>query len=290
MNRPALLLSCWLLFSFVPAKPAYQLFTGKGKATGYPEMVKRLQQADVVLFGELHNNPICHWLQLEVAKDLYKGKGNRLVMGAEMFEADDQLVLNEYLQGMLTGQQFGTEAKVWRNYETDYKPLVDFARQHQLPFIATNIPRRYASLVSKSDLGVLDALPREAKQWMTPLPIEVDLTLPGYKNMLEMTGSHGSGSGTSLQNFAKAQAVKDATMAHFITRNLATGQLFLHFNGTYHSQNFEGIVWYLKKSDPDLKIVTIHSVEQEEISSLKEPGRGTADFVLAIPAGMTKTH
>ena len=292
MNRPVLLLSCWLLISFVPAKPAYQLFTGTGKATDYPEMVKRLREADVVLFGELHNNPICHWLQLEVARDLYSSKGNKLVMGAEMLEADDQLVLDEYLRGMMNGQQFQNEAKVWRNFETDYKPLLDFAKSNRLAFIATNVPRRYASLVSKSDLGALNSLPREARQWIAPLPIAVDLTLPGYKSMLSVVEGHGHGnnSGASLENFAKAQAVKDATMAHFILKNCSIGQTFLHFNGAYHSQNYEGIMWYLKKQNPDLKIVTIHSLEQEDLSNLDKSGQGTADFVLAVPSAMTKTH
>ncbi len=287
-----LLLTCGLLWAFVPVKPAYRLFTGQGKEVAYEELVKRLQGADVVLFGELHNNPICHWLELELSKDMHRDKGNKLVLGAEMFEADDQLVLDEYLRGMMTGQQFQNEAKVWRNFETDYKPLLDFAKGNRIAFVATNVPRRYASLVSKSDLGALNSLPREARQWIAPLPIEVDLTLPGYKNMLTVVEGHGHGnaSGASLESFAKAQAVKDATMAHFILKNCSIGQTFLHFNGAYHSQNYEGIVWYLKKQNPDLKIVTIHSLEQDDLSALDKPGQGTADFVLAVPAGMTKTH
>jgi uncharacterized iron-regulated protein len=285
-------LACGLLWAFVPVKPAYRLFTGQGKEVPYDELVKRLKGADVVLFGELHNNPICHWLELEISKDLHRGKGNKLVLGAEMFEADDQLVLDEYLRGMMNGQQFQNEAKVWRNFETDYKPLLDFAKGNRIAFVATNVPRRYASLVSKSDLGALGSLPREARQWIAPLPIEVDLTLPGYKNMLTVVEGHGHGNanGASLESFAKAQAVKDATMAHFILKNCSIGQTFLHFNGAYHSQNYEGIVWYLKKQNPDLRIVTIHSLEQEDLSSLDPSGQGTADFVLAVPSAMTKTH
>jgi len=287
MKRFAFGLIYCLLCAFVPVKPAYRLFTGQGKEIGYGELVKRLRGADVVLFGELHNDPIGHWLQLEISKDLFGSKGEKLVMGAEMFEADDQLVLNEYLRGIITGQQFGSEAKVWRNFETDYKPLLDFAKAHRIPFVATNIPRRYASLVSRSDLGALDNLPPEARQWIAPLPIAVDLTLPGYKNMLMMS-PHGDS--TNLQNFAKAQAVKDATMAHFILKNRSPGQTFLHFNGAYHSQHYEGIVWYLKKQSPGLQIVTIHTVAQDDLSSFQKSERNAADFVLAVPADMTKTH
>lgn len=290
MKRLILLLVCWLLCSFMPPRPAYRLFTGQGKEVEYSEMIKQLQGADVVLFGELHNDPIGHWLELEITKDLFGSKGNKLVLGAEMFEAENQLVLNEYMQGMMTGLQFQQEAKVWRNFETDYKPLLDFAKGNRIPFIATNIPRRYASLVSKSDLAALDALPAEARQWIAPLPIAVDLTLPGYKSMLTVVEGHSHGGGTGPETFAKAQAVKDATMAHFILKNCSVGQTFLHFNGAYHSQNYEGIVWYLKKQNSDLKILTIHSSQQERLDGLDKSGRGAADFILAVPSAMTKTH
>jgi uncharacterized iron-regulated protein len=82
-----------------------------------------------VFFGELHDNPIAHWLELQVTKDLYTEKGGKLVLGAEMFEADNQVVLDEYLKGIITGKQFETEAKMWQNYATDYKPMVDFAQK-----------------------------------------------------------------------------------------------------------------------------------------------------------------
>ena len=51
----------------------------------------------MVLFGELHNNPISHWLQLELTEDLHAARGADLVLGAEMFEADNQLLLRLHL-------------------------------------------------------------------------------------------------------------------------------------------------------------------------------------------------
>ena len=56
------------------------------------------------------------------------------------------------------------------------------------------------------------------------------------------------------QNLPKAQAIKDATMAHFILENWEKGKTFIHYNGSYHSDNFEGIVWYLKQENPNLYI------------------------------------
>ncbi len=98
------------------------------------------------------------------------------------------------------------------------------------------------------------------------------------------------GHGMNMSNMAKAQAVKDATMAHFILANWQLGNTLLHLNGSYHSDNFEGIMWYLQKQNPSLKILTISSVEQEDISKLQETSKNLANYILAIPTDMTKTY
>jgi uncharacterized iron-regulated protein len=290
--RLTFLLSVLLFCAFTSDKKAYQLFNEKGKIVEYEQLITESLDADIVLFGELHNNPICHWLELQILKDLHSRKKDKLVLGAEMFEADDQIVLNEYLQRKITGRHLETETKLWNNYATDYKPLVEYAFNNNLPFIATNIPRRYASMVSKSDVAALDSLAPEAKAWIAPLPIEIDLGLPGYKKMMGSGGETGMahGHGMNMSNLAKAQAVKDATMAHFILANWQPGKTLLHINGSYHSDNFEGIVWYLKKKNPQLKILTISSIEQPELNKLQDKSKGLATYILAIPSDMTKTY
>lgn len=282
----------FLLFAFQTEKPAYRIFEQEGKISTYENLLAEAKKADVVLFGELHNNPICHWLQAELSKDLYADKKQNLVLGAEMFESDNQLILNEYLQKLITEKQLKDEAKVWDNYDTDYKPLLDLALKNQIPFIATNVPRRYASLVSKKGIESLNQLPETAKQFIAPLPVEVDLNLPAYAEMMKMMqGNHGSGMGQmSPENFAKAQAIKDATMAYFILKNYQKGKTFLHFHGTYHSDNFESIAWYLKKQNPNLRILSISSVEQAKIDVLEDAHKKKANFIVAVPESMTKTY
>lgn len=289
-----------------PDRPAYRLYNAKLKSTTYAKLLRQAADADVVLFGELHNNPICHWLELQLTKDLAAQKRGNLVLGAEMFEADNQTALSDYVQGHTTDGELTQKARLWPNFDTDYKPLVDVAREQKIPFVATNVPRRYASLVARSGLAALDTLSDAAKRQMAPLPLTVDLTLPGYQAMLEMMGSsthgnslsatdskqpdpHGTGSDMAA-NFARAQAIKDATMAHFILKNLKSGQTALHFNGDYHSKNFEGISWYLRKERPGLKIVTLSSVELADPDKPATENRNLGDFVLAVPADMTKTY
>ncbi|MBE0639038.1 MAG: ChaN family lipoprotein [Bacteroidales bacterium] len=269
-------------------KPAYNLFNAKGKSAKYNDLVKDAEKADVILFGELHNNPISHWLQLELTRDLHADLGQKLVLAAEMFEADNQLLLDEYVAGTIRQKNFEDEAKLWKNYATDYKPLVEFAKENKLKFVASNIPRRYASIVHQRGFEGLDSLPQEAKRYIAPLPIAYDPELPGYKSMIEMMS--GMGGGHANENLPKAQAIKDATMAHFILENRQEGQVVLHYHGTYHSNNFEGIYWYLKNQYPNLNILTIASVEQEETDSLTSENSNLADYTICVPATMTKTY
>lgn len=267
-------------------RPAYLLFDGQGIEVDYGQMLEQALHADIVLFGELHNNPIAHWLQFELTRDLFDMKGQRLTLGAEMFEADNQLILDEYLAGTITERNFTAEAKLWNNYQTDYRPLVEFAREHGLRFMATNIPRRYASLVHREGFEALEELSDKAKSHIAPLPVLYDPELPAYKAMMEMTGMPAHVN----ENFPKAQAIKDATMAYFIYSNLPGGGTFLHFHGAYHSNHYEGIFWYLRQLSDRATIMTISTVEQDDPSLLSEDHLGLADFIIVVPSSMTKTY
>ncbi len=280
----ASLLLAFVFLSFGNDKEVYKVYDDLGNQTSYKKILKKAEDADIILFGELHNNPINHWLELELTKDIFEKVNENIALGAEMFEADNQLIINEYLGGHYDYEVFKKEAKLWPNNQTDYQPLLDFAVSNQLTFIATNVPRRYANMVYKEGFKAFNHLTDEAKKYIAPLPIIYDDKLPGYANMVKAVDGHGG------ENLPKSQAVKDATMAHFILKNWVKGRTFIHFNGTYHSNNFEGIMWYLKKANPDLKILTIANVEQENIDSLKEENKGLAHFIIATPESMTKTY
>lgn len=267
---------------FSQDKMPFKIYDRSGQEVNYSKMLSVAKKNDVVLFGEIHNNSILHWLQLEFVKDL--SVKNKLVLGAEMLERDNQDELNAYLAGSINQKKFDSVARLWVNYKTDYKPLVDFAKENKLAFIATNVPRKYASLVYKNDFKVLDTLSGERKNWVAPLPIEYDAELPGYKSMKDMGDGHIS------ETLPKAQALKDATMAYSISQNLKEASIFVHFNGTYHSNNYEGINWYLRKFVPKVKIMTIATVEQENIDLFKKENNNLADFIIVVDSDVTKTH
>lgn len=267
-------------------KDAYSIFNYEGKSASYRKMIRSLSEADVVFFGEVHNNTLAHWLELQILKDLYQSNNN-LDLGMEMFEADDQIILDEYLADFIEEKQFLNESKVWDNYKTDYKPLIEFARQKKLRVIATNVPRRYANLVYRKGLHALDSLSAESEKWIASLPLSVDHSSPGYKAMMENMGGHGPG---TPENLVASQALKDATMASFIFKHQKMGNLFLHINGAYHTQDKQGIISYLKMQKPDLEILTLHVAEQTAIADLDKSNQNKADFIICITEDMIRSY
>lgn len=279
-----------MLTSFIAAANAqsdptpYALFDAKGKKTKYKKLAKAANSADVILFGESHNSAISHWLQNVLARELRAA--GPLTIGMEMFESDQQQALNRYLAGEIKAEQLDSVGEgLWSNFKTDYQPLVDWAAENDVPVIATNVPRKYARVVFKEGFSGLESLSDDEKMLLPALPVPYDASLPGYVKMLEMMpGGHGG------ETFPMAQAIKDATMAHFITTRKQTGRPFLHLNGSYHSDDYEGIGWYLKQYAPELKVLTISTVEQEGVGSLEAEYLGKADFIIAVPELMTRTY
>ena len=281
--------------------PAYVIYNKKGEKISFSKMVKELGKHDICLFGEVHDNPIAHWLEKMVTEALLNQKGNNLVLGGEMWETDQQLLMDEFmLHKYVDKKAYVESAKNWPNFR-DYKPLLGIALRNNLKFVCTNIPRRYAKVVYKKSIEYLDSLPQAAYQYLPPMPIHFDLTQPAYANMLSLFASddtpHGKAKAKAAapmmaykgSNLVKAQAIKDATMAYNILKNWEKGKYFIHYNGTYHSKNYDSIYYYLKYYNPDVDVVTIHCWGVE--NNLKLPDdQNAADFNIMIPDSMPKTY
>ena len=281
-----LLLSLTALVSYAQPKPAYSIFSADGKQTDYGKMLKTLQDADVIFIGETHNCPVAHWMEYEITSDIIQKSPKGLTLGAEMFETDNQLLVDEYTRGLISSDKFEAEAKLWDNYWTDYSSLLYLAREHKLRFVATNVPRRYASFVKDNGLEALGDLPAAAKNLMAPLPIAFDAQAQDAAmfGFMQMMG----GKGSANSHFAEAQAIKDATMAWFISRNF--DRKFIHYNGNFHSDNRGGIIPYLEQYLPGKKIATVCSVRQDNINSLDKEHRSRADFVIVAPTDFPMSY
>ena len=266
---------------------AYRLYDNNGKAMTYEQLVKALSKVDVVFVGEIHNCVITHWLELKLLESLYKVHGKQLKMGLEMFESDNQLILDEYLQRQITGERFEDEARLWPNYSTDYAPLIDFAREHHMPVVATNVPRRYATAVKEHGLAYLDSLSPEAKSYMAPLPIRFQQN-ENVAQGFALMGLMGKNKKANAQQIAEAQAIKDATMAWRMAQHLQ-GK-FIHFNGNFHTDSRDGIIPYLLQYKPGITYAVVRAVRQEDISHLEDDYKGIADYYICVPEDMITSY
>lgn len=276
--------------------PAYVVYNSDGEQITFSDMMQELGKHDICLFGEFHDDPISHWLEKVVTENMYTEKGQNLILGGEMWETDQQLLMDELLGGIIDKKSYTEAANNWPNFN-DYKPLVGVAVKNNLPFICTNIPRRYANIIYKKGEAYLDSLPQQAYQYLPPLPIHYDLEQPAWANMLNLfapdSAQHTNSANPMAKykgtNLVKAQAIKDATMAHNILKNWEKGKYFLHYNGVYHSKNHQSIVYYLKYYNPDVDVVTISVSRQEDVLKLNDINK-TGDYNIVVQKLMTKTY
>lgn len=225
------------------------------------ELADALSKADVVFFGEEHNDSVAHVLQLEllqVLNERYDGVG----LSMEMFVSDDQLVLDEYLSGLITERNLSKDAVLWNNYK-DYRPMIEYAKSHRLPVLAANAPSRYTNRVTREGLESLNALDKTAKALLAPLPVD---TLAGayYEKFAGLMGGH---EGMGNLKIYQSQNLWDATMAYRISRFAKKRNIrkILHVNGRFHSDEHLGTVAHLRKYAPRISVANISCFPDENI-------------------------
>jgi uncharacterized iron-regulated protein len=268
----------------VSAAKEYVLYDAKGKEVSVEKIFKEAQSKKLVFFGEYHNSATIHRIQFLLTQHLHKVHGDKLMVGAEMFESDNQDIINEYFSGIINTKYFEDECRLWTNYKTDYKPIVEYLKSNKLQLIATNIPRRYAHAVHYNGLDVLDKLPEHVKQLFLPnLPVKIDTTLSSYAEIKQMS-MHGG------KFMLEAQAVKDATMAHFIMKYWQSDKVFLHLNGAFHTNKYEGIISFLPKTLLRKDMLVISMVTQKDIEKLEDENKGLGDFIFCFEEDYAKSH
>lgn len=276
-NRARLLVSTLFISLTLQAQShfeTYKLYTNKGKEVSIKKLYKDIEKSSTVFLGELHNNPISHWFYFNLIKKTYNQYDKKIQVGAEMFEKDNQLLIDEYFSGLISNKKFEEECRLWPNYSTDYKPTLEYCNTNNITFTATNIPRRYASSVFKNGEKSLEELSNLAKTWISPIPIPYDSTLTVYRELQSFSGHGGI-------NLAKAQAYKDATMAYSIVQSKKKGFIYFHLNGNKHSESHQAILWYLSQYGDQGKNLTIQTETNQDLS-WDESYANKADYILVV--------
>lgn len=235
-----LILFITILFPLIiQAEDKYKIYdTRQGKEVGVDAIAEAFSNADVLFFGEEHNDSIGHLLEKMILEKSFEKIGDKLVLSMEMFETDVQMVLDEYMAGLIKEKNLKKEARTWGNYD-DYKPMVEYAKEHKLKVVAANTPARYVGSVSRNGMAVLDKLSTEAKKFLPPLPIDT-ATGKYHKKFLDIMGEHGNMPGVQMY---QSQNLWDATMAYSIYKTLKKnkGSKVYHLNGKFHTDEKLGI-------------------------------------------------
>jgi uncharacterized iron-regulated protein len=276
--------------------PHYRAFDAKGNAVTLQAIVDSLEHADVLFVGETHDNGVAHLVEAELLRrtdETYGPASTRrraLALSLEMFERDVQTVLDEYLAGLITERHFLLSSRPWKNYETDYRPLVEYAREHRLPVIAANAPARYVSRVSSQGSDSLRALPQVAvKSWLPPLPFPA--ASEGYAAKFNQfmggaTSAPAAGATASPHgglHLLEAQTLRDASMAYAISEYLKRGRdpLVVQVNGTFHSEERMGVPEQLAHYRSKARVVVVTIVPADGFPDFDAATQGRlGDFVI----------
>jgi len=276
----------------------YAVYTGAGEHVDLNAIVSAMGSADVVFLGEQHNDPTAHALQLlllEAAQREY-GSSRPVVLGMEMFERDVQTVLDEYLAGFIRESDFLKASRPWGNYETDYEPLIEFAKAHGLSVIASNAPGRYTSMARRRGLASLDSLSLGARlmlphEWAHELLSEI-IPQPSaaygekFRAEMEEMGAHGAMPGMpSVDDMLVAQNLRDASMAYWIADRLGDSRpLVVHINGSFHSAGRLGIPEHLAWYAPEARVLVVTMRSAEDVHTAPEPTND--DFIILTHEAM----
>ncbi|MDP9047439.1 MAG: ChaN family lipoprotein [Bacteroidota bacterium] len=261
--------------------------TAKQKQATLDDIANDLNSADVLFFGEAHNDSTGHYLEYALFKKLAERYPNNVALSMEMFETDCQNVLDEYLNGLIREKNFITDARAWHNYK-DYRPLIEFAKEKHIPVVAANAPARYTNMANRLGLTGLQQLNATGKSYLPPLPIDT-ATGAYYNKFLQVMGGHAAMGGMQMY---QAQNLWDATMGWSIAKFYKTHKGFkiLQVNGGFHSEEKLGAAAQLKKYAHNVRVLNIAVYSDDQFDNpdwnrLSKNG----DYVILTDPKLAKT-
>ncbi len=176
------------------------------------EMLAALPDARIIYVGETHDNPASHRLELQVLEAVLDQHPGQVSLGMEMFNHEQQAVLDEWVAGKLSEKEFLKTSDwygVWSQDFRYYRDILNFARDHQVPVIGLNVTKQLRQKVGMSDLEALD----EATRAQLP---EMDLNDRYQRAMTEAVYADHSHGGKMLDGFLRIQTLWDEAMANAV--------------------------------------------------------------------------
>lgn len=257
----------------------------------FETLTGRLAAADLVFVGEQHDDPATHRMELAILEGVARRRDS-VVLAMEMFERDIQARLDEYLSGTLAEADFLKASRPWKNYPTDYRPLVELARARGWPVVASNAPRPMATLVARAGLPGLDTIPTETRAHVAAaISCPEDEYFDKFRVVMGDMASHGpavtpeEGRARLMRTYF-AQCVKDETMGESVARAWQPGRLVVHYNGSFHSDFRMGTAVRALQRSAGARMLVVTAVPVKDLDSLKpsKEDRKRADYLLYVLA------
>lgn len=258
----------------------------KQKTIILDDIINDLANANVLFFGEEHNDSIGHYLEATLFKKMAIAYPGKVALTMEMFHTDVQPVINEYLNGLISEKNFIKEARAWNNYK-DYKPMIEEAKSSKLDVIGGNGAARYSNAVTRGGLTILNDLPASSKQFIAPLPIDT-ATGRYFDKFIETLGGHSMGGMKVYQT----QNFWDATMAWSIAKYTKANKdkKIFQVNGRFHSDEKLGTLAKLKRYAPKLKILNISAFSAEDFDSPDwNKYKDLGDYIIVTDPNLKRT-
>jgi len=204
------------------------------------DVIEKVASKKIVYVGESHTNFAHHEVQLQVLKGLHR-QNSKIAIGMEMFQRSSQKALDDYVNGEIDERTFLKRSEYFKRWGMDYnlyKPILDYARNYNIPVIALNLPREIIDKVGKSGL---DSLAEDEKR---AIPQDLDLSDEAYKARLkEVFAAHSNSTEKTFDFFYQAQILWDEAMAESVDGFLSKhpDHRIIVFAGSGHLEYGHGI-------------------------------------------------
>jgi uncharacterized iron-regulated protein len=251
--------------------------TATGNVLTADDLILRLSDASIVYIGEMHTSMEDHQAQLAILQKLSTGK-KCLEMGMEMFPREAQPVLDRFILGDMTEDEFLKEVRwnqVWGFSFQLYHPLIDFARERHIRILGLNAPHDVVSAIAHNGLASLTETERNqvAREFHLDDPKNRARIQRGFTD-------HGKEGIKDFETFFEAQLAWEETMAETLAARLKENGgkcTIVVILGKGHIDDRLGVPYLTALRVPD-KYVTVAPVPIDYPFSTYD--RNLADYVV----------
>jgi uncharacterized iron-regulated protein len=295
-----------------------------GRRVDWSEVLEAVADADIIILGEEHDDAVGHRVQLAIVEEVLAG-WPQSALSMEMLDrrkqatVDDYLadfidldkfyervastqwrkIAQQYLDGSINRKTFKQRMTRigWPDWEDNYQPIIDAAKEAGAPVVAANTPwLLYSSVARKEGFERLDDV-TPAQRALFDVPAEVpedryrerfweaiagraEGEAPPEPEDAEDGAAHRAVTDEEVLGMFRGQLVMDATMAASIAdASQAGADKVVHLVGHFHCDFDGGLVQELRRRLPDARIVVVSMLNVDE-AALRDEDLGRADFVV----------